>query len=275
MRLNRLNLSLLLGASAVLLGACASSDASLRSQPASHFAVPDFIPMAGPLKTYVTLKCARIGDTKYAALTAKSSTQPECGYVSADVTQLVNALPQSEEKSELRDSVLDLLLGISDYNCSNFMGRAYAVRSTFDVLSKVIGDIATAVSAGTVSVAPAVSGGLDGLNLVVGKSNSDFDSEFYANKTFEALESAIAAERTKRKTRILASRIQPGYSLMDALSDARFYDDACSIRIGLQSLGDLAQKEANKQKTNNLKAKAKTTPEARMNEVVNQQSQNR
>jgi hypothetical protein len=242
---------LLFATLALHLCACSSASGHLRSQPASYFTVEDFSP-EGPLKDLVTLRCARVAAVKYKISTSTFAPKTECHYISADVTKLVNKLPENGADSQLREAVLDLLLGLSDYNCSNFLSRAYAFRSTFDLTSKFIGDLATAASAGTVVAAPGVSVGLDGVNLLIGKANSNFDSQFYADKTFQALESAIAAERTKRKTEILARRSTHKYSLMSALADARFYDDACSIKAGIQNLGDIANKAEKKEEDKNL-----------------------
>jgi len=228
--------------------------------------VEDFKP-EGPLNGLVTLHCARVADVKYKISKSQFAPNEECHYVSADVTNLINKLPEDQAGSALRDATLDLLLGLSDYNCSNFLSRAYAIRSSFDLASKYIGDLASAASAGTVVAAPALSVALDGVNLLVGKANSNFDSQFYADKTFQALESAISAERTKRKTAILARRGTPKYSLMNALADARFYDDACSIRAGVENLGDIATAADEKEKTKNL-AVQKEEPAERANTLM-------
>lgn len=266
MRLIRTLVVTLLPILTLLLSGCAATSTHLRSQPASHFTVEDFKP-EGPLNGLVTLHCARVADVKYKISKSQFAPNEECHYVSADVTNLINKLPEDQAGSALRDATLDLLLGLSDYNCSNFLSRAYAIRSSFDLASKYIGDLASAASAGTVVAAPALSVALDGVNLLVGKANSNFDSQFYADKTFQALESAISAERTKRKTAILARRGTPKYSLMNALADARFYDDACSIRAGVENLGDIATAADEKEKTKNL-AVQKEEPAERANTLM-------
>jgi hypothetical protein len=231
MRTHRVPAFLCLTAAAFTLGACASAQGALRSQPSTHFAVEDFTP-PGELKDLVVVRCAAISDAKYdgkyQASTAKSPSKTSCRYVSADVTRLAGL--KTDDSSPLPGMTIDLLLWISDYNCSNFLSRAFGVRSTFDLASKYIGDLASAASAGTASAAPGVSAGLDVVNLLVGKANSNFDSQFYANATFDAMESAISAERTKRKTEILAHRSTKPYSLAAALTDSRYYDDACAIK---------------------------------------------
>ncbi len=248
-----------LAAAALALGACASAQGALRSQPATHFAVEDYFP-GGDLKDLVVVRCAKISDAKYDASPAESvqkaagaeqeenvTHKTSCRYLSVNVTKLTGV--QTKEDSPVPGAVLDLLLWISDYNCSNFLSRAFAVRSTFDLASKFIGDLASAASAGTAAAAPGVSAGLDVVNLLVGKANSNFDSQFYANTTFDAMEAAISAERTKRKTEILARRSTKLYTLSAALSDSRYYDDGCSIKTGLRSLLNIAKKADEVQKT--------------------------
>jgi hypothetical protein len=193
---------LCLTAAALSLGACASAQSALRSQPSTHFAVEDFNP-GGDLKNLVVVRCAKISDAKYEASTAKSAPKTSCRYVSADVTRLAGLGTKND--SPLPAAVLDLLLWISDYNCSNFLSRAYGVRSTFDLARKFIGDLASAASAGAASAAPGVSAGLDVVNLVVGKANSNFDSQFYANATFDAMEE----ERLHRPDRELVMLPRP------------------------------------------------------------------
>jgi len=270
MRLHRVPAFLCLTAAALSLGACAAAQGALRSQPSTHFAVEDFTP-PGELKDLVYVRCAAISNAKYQASKAKSAPKTSCRYVSADVTELAGLA--TKDDSPLPGMTIDMLLWISDYNCSNFLSRAFGVRSTFDLASKYIGDLASAASAGTASAAPGVSAGLDVVNLLVGKANSNFDSQFYANATFDAMESAISAERTKRKTEILAHRSTKPYSLAAALTDSRYYDDACSIKTGLQSLLNIAKKADDAQKTNHMTIQ-NTKPEERTGKLIEIQKSN-
>jgi hypothetical protein len=104
---------------------------------------------------------------------------------------------------------------------------------------------------------------------LVGKTQSEFSSVYYADKTFDAMSKAIAAERTKRKTDIVTRRDGQSYLLTDAISDARYYDDACSIRAGLDSLNAAADNENKKQQANQLavtmaQVTDKTSPQMKM-----------
>lgn len=261
MRLRRFVELLSFGILPLCLAGCPAANRSLRSQPTSHFQVEDYPAKddaKGVLGGMVTLHCTRIAVTERKP---NGKSNGGCEYTTADVTKLIEKLPGNEPDSQLRDATLDLLLGISDYNCSNFLGRAFAVRSTFDLASTYIGDLSTAVSAGTVTAAPGLSIVFDGLNLLVGKANSNFDKEFYQQQEFHALESAIAAERTRRKTQILLNRGAPGYSLMAALADARYYDDACSIKVGVASLADIAKASAATEEDKNLALNSVTKAE--------------
>jgi hypothetical protein len=217
------------------------------------------------LEGLVHVRCATISEGKYEASTPTTESVPKfagraCRYVSADVTELAGR--STPENSQMPGAALDLLLWISDYNCSNFLSRAFSVRSTLDLASKFIGDLASAASAGTVSAAPGVSVGFDVANILVGKADSNFDSQFYANATFNAMETAISAERAKRKAEILQRRRETKpYSLAAALTDSRYYDDACSIKTGLQSLLSIA-KQADDKAKDDLKHAGENKPPA-------------
>jgi hypothetical protein len=249
---------LLLAVLAAQLCACAASNQALRSQPAGIFNVADYPVTTGPLSGMVTLRCAKISGTKYQAprpvpaqvgdSALEKAQELECDSVSADVTELTSL--SQEDQADVSSDVLHLLLAISDYNCSNFLNRAFSVRSTLDFTSKLVADLATGASAGTASVAPGVSAGLSGLNLVLGKTDAEFAATYYADKTFSALEKAITAERTKTKTQILGNK-SDDYYVTDAISDSRKYDDACSIKSGLSSLNDAAD-QAKKTQDGNL-----------------------
>lgn len=250
MNLSRLSQVALLGALVLQLSGCAASNAALRSQPAGFFDVKDFPVASDTLKSKVTLRCAKIAGTKYKQ--AKPA-DVECDSVAADLTGLT-AMTAAEQKAAAPD-VINLLLALSDYNCSNFLSRAFAAHSSLDFASKLLADLATGAAAGTVTLPPGVSAGFSGLNLLTGKTNAEFDVVYYANQAFEAMAKAIAAERTKRKTEILARRDSaptPPYLLTDAVSDARYYDDACSIRSGLQSLTVAADQAKNTQDQHSL-----------------------
>ncbi len=252
MSLHRLARAALLIAFSLQLCACAASNAALRSQPAGFFSVKDYPVTLGELKGKVTLRCAKVAGTKY-----KDSSQPsqagdssqvpsnlECDSVSADLSGLSDV---KQDDHDTAKEVINLLVAISDFNCSNFLNRAFSTRSALDFTSKLVADLAAGASAGTASVAPAVSAGMSGLNLVVGKTDAEYASIYYADKTFDALEKAIAAERTKRMTDIISRRDGDDYLVTTALSDSRYYDDACSIRAGLESLNAAAEKESSNQ----------------------------
>jgi hypothetical protein len=100
---------------------------------------------------------------------------------------------------------------------------------------------------------------LDGVNLVIGKSVESFNATYYFDKTFQAMEAAIVAERAQRRALILAKQEGENYSLPEAIGDVRGYDDACSIKAGLSHLLSVA--EGNK----NQKEEGKETVEASAN----------
>lgn len=237
---------------AVALGGCANTAEYLRSQPVTYFraepdiAIPD-IPEG--LRKIISLHCMKELDP---GDTVNGISRKQCLYISADAVKLTNAIDKKDDP-EIRDKVIAFLVSLSDMNCSNFLHRAFANKAGLDFTRSFVGDIATGVSVGTAHANPAISAGLGVGNLIIGKGVESFNSAYYFDKTFQALDSAITAERIKVRTLIAAKQARAnakrgsvGYEMVQVLSDLRAYDDACSIKAGLAQLVQLAdtKKEA-------------------------------
>lgn len=141
-----------------------------------------------------------------------------------------------------------------------------------DLSKQLFGDLATGFSAITAFNTPGVSAALINSlgNLIVGKSVESFNTQYYFDKTFQALESAITAQRLDVSRKIIAkqakakSKTDPvSYGVVQALSNIRAYDDACSIKAGLARLVQLADQEkaVSVQKTNKAEIDPKSVIE--------------
>jgi len=175
------------------------------------------------------------------------------------VTADANALWKDEKNTTLSLSpegklAIDYLLSVSDTNCSNFMQRAFANRSSVDFFSSLLRDLTTGGSAAAAHSQPALAAGLGFANLIAGSGVKSFNANYYFDKTFDALKSTIDADRLRIKRDIMnklhAGAGERSYSMGNALSDVRAYDDACSFMSGLASLARLAANDVEEAKAN-------------------------
>jgi hypothetical protein len=142
-----------------------------------------------------------------------------------------------------RNIYASFLLNLSDQNCSTFLGRAFANKSSFDTGRNIMQDVITGSTAAAANASPPAAAGLSLANLIIGKSVDNVNSTFYFEKTFQALAAAIGWQRELvlvdiEKMKTEQYDIRPIY---DILAAVRKYDDACSIRVGLAKLQELAQ----------------------------------
>jgi uncharacterized membrane protein YgcG len=227
---------------ATIVTGCAGTSKWLQSEPASHLPVAISLPKDDKDKVsvadYITVHCVEPSNVYYLDPTSQKKTkQRECLYASVDVSNLITA---GVLDSDLTKRLLGTLVNVSDNNCAYFKARAFANRSAMDFEKTLTQDLATAASAGTATVLAPLSAALSGTNLVVGKSVDSFNSTYYINKTFQAMEAAIDGERSRLKALILAREEDKSYAMSDALADFLAYDGACSFRVGLDILASNA-----------------------------------
>ncbi|GJI97253.1 hypothetical protein RugamoR57_39710 [Duganella caerulea] len=256
----------------LFMSGCAGTAEYLRSQPVTHFPSAATIALPTQLNGLVTLHCMKDQAADYAD--GSGSATKECLYVSADASQLTKTLLPADATGT-RDTAISFLISLSELNCSNFLQRAFANKAGLDFTKSFIGDMATGVSAGTAFKNPQVSAVLSVSNLVVGKGVESFNSAYYFDKTFQALESAIVAQRTRVKIYITAKQAQsntPGaavkYDMSQALADIRLYDDACSIKAGLSQLIQLADAQKQTDQANKIAVELSDKPLDKAKEVL-------
>lgn len=256
---------------------CADTATYLKSEPSANFKSGQMMPLPVRLQGLMQLNCTKTEEVYFRDESAKT----RCIYMSAEFVDVksdelarpveplqlggpVENVPP--EPSEL-NLVIDTLLSISDFNCSNFRHRAFANKAGLDSTKNLLQDLATAASAGTAPFSGPVASAFSGVNLLVGKGVDNFNATYFYDKTFQAMDAAIGAERAKARAYIDARRETPGYTLVRALSDIKAYDDACSIKSGLSRLVSLAESErtTSENKKSSVEAE-KTDKMAKFNE---------
>ncbi len=189
----------------------------------------------------IEVKCVRTPRSGSLAPTEATSIA-QCLYMSIEMNSLM-AVPVRNEAE--RNRLVHLLVNVSDYNCSTFLMRAFAHKAGTDATRNTTKDIAVAIAAGTAKVASGFSSGIGLFNLVGGTAIDSFNTSYYADKTFQVMAAAIGAERDKARTSIALHRKDglAAYSFFEALEDVHAYDDACSLRRGLESLAAAASNQ--------------------------------
>ncbi len=159
-----------------------------------------------------------------------------------------------------------ILLAASDYNCDNFLARAFAAKTNTGFFSSVFSSILSA--AGTVLTPAAgipllVPTSLQAGNSAITGGTAAFDANYYASKSFDIMETGISAARKQRRAEIYARlcvtddrpsqecdipatdhyegyRARPYLDMAEVLSDITSYDRVCSIEGGLKELSGAA-----------------------------------
>lgn len=226
------------------IAGCANTSEYLRSQPVTEFYSPnEVIEVPGELQGLVTARCAKHQGT---VIGHEANNKNACLYISVDASNLMKDI-SAAKRTDVRDLAISFLMSASDMNCSNFLHRAFANRAGMELSNGMTSDLATGLSAGTAHATPALSAALSIGNLIVGKGTENITSAYYQDKTFQALDAAIEANRLSIKARILTKQQNARkktdpvpYDLVQSLSDIRNYDDACSVKGGLSRLVTIA-----------------------------------
>lgn len=238
-----------------------SATAALTTNEATVQFLTDDIIVPGHLQGAVSIVCVKDGakrkikDRVSDSDKGKTTKERECLYLSIDGNKLYSQadtyMQSTAESSKLRKDVMEIAVNLSDMNCSTYLHRVLANKSGFDVFSDIGESFMTAISAGTAITSPGVARGLSLSNLVLGTTVDQFNNTYFMNETFQALESISQAERLKIKLSIQAKQLLAdesdvddiNYGLFEGLSDVRELDDACSMRVALAKLVEIADDE--------------------------------
>lgn len=227
-----------------LLCGCAHTDVVLRPERTT------FIPVKAEMPI---VRISGTDELRLRCLDWKGKTDgseaEQCLYYSTDEQEIFgkfSALNTAENSNALkikRNIYTSFLINLSDQNCSTFLGRAFANKSSFDTGRNIMQDVLTGSTAAAASASPPAAAGMSLANLVIGKSVDNINSTFYFEKTFQSLAAAIGWQRELVLKDIDAKKSQPydERPIYDVLAAVRKYDDACSIRVGLAKLQELAQ----------------------------------
>ena len=174
------------------------------------------------------------------------TTSGQCLYQAIDYPDVQN-LPVHNAAE--RNRVIDILVGISNDNCSTYRDRVLANKAAIDTVKNSGKDIAAGLAAGTVKAAAGFSAGLGLFNLVGGSVLTNFDQAIFSEKGFPGILAAIDSERAVAETTLNLNRRKKfaEYSYQAALNDVKKYDRACSITAAVEHLATLAELDRAKQ----------------------------
>jgi len=248
--MNRQTFSILLLA---LVTGCANSDRVLRPEHVTYVPWEEKgkeVPLAKD--HVVNLKCL---DKRFPGEGSEPVSEGNrCLYYAVDernIFENFGTKPASAELAGVRNTYISFLMNLSEHNCTTFLNRAFASKSVLDTSAGTFNDVLTGLSAATANAQPHAAAGLGVANLIIGKTVDNVNSTYYFEKTFQALASSIHAEREERKQSVLKRYTEDirTFTIYDALAAVHRYDNACSIRVGLEKLQGIAQDAANKNQT--------------------------
>ncbi|QSX78963.1 hypothetical protein [Agrilutibacter solisilvae] len=165
-----------------------------------------------------------------------------------------------------RNRVVDLLLKVTDENCSTFLQRTFLTKSTSDSAYAFGRDMLTGGTAAVASASPPTAIGFSFANLLLG-SYETVNGTFFLNSAFQSLETAINLERETRLTALRDECTRPGTTtagyndctIHEALRLVKSYGDACSLRTGVNKLQSLVHLQQTNQENVNVKADLEKT----------------
>jgi hypothetical protein len=267
-----------------LLGSCTYTEPRVRPEPAMILPAPGIwypcetrIPPANTTQNPITYHCAeshaasqRVFGSVGDLVAFTSSRSDECIYVYIDPRELPDVSPGGTVDPSILANDVGAVLQISDYNCTNFLSRAFALKTSTGFFRSLInGAVSSTAAVISLAGAPAlVTSGISAGNAVIGGGVDSLNSEYFAGQTFNAFETGIRARRevllTNVRQRLCATEKEkekcvyanpppsplvqplPYLTLQDALVDVAEYDQACSFEEGLAQLtqGAAAQKQA-------------------------------
>lgn len=236
----------------VLISGCAGTATLLSPDNTSYFPVDDFT-TPEPLKKYLVYTCTEAVDSTFAPrstnqrrlVSSSREGQPRrCLYTDVKGDKLV-AMDYELSEAELtkfKPLVIDLLISLSEKNCSAYKQRVLANRIGTEMTRSVFSDFSAAASAGTAFSTPALSAGLSIFNLLVGTYTDRATESYFLGQTFQTLEALIDRPREQILTNIEERRKDPDYSIASALKDIDKARQACSLNGALKELTEYLRK---------------------------------
>lgn len=214
--------------------------------PPANAPQPDLVTPAGP-DDRLEIRCVRTPEMKLSATRQSGpNSREQCLYVGVDWQDILRLPVRNKDE---RNRAISFLENLSETNCSVFTTRLLGNKATLDATRGSLRELATATSAGTAVVAPAISATVGLLNMVGGTSLDNVSSAFYADKTAQAINAAITAERARTQKILLDNRSKElsDYTYFQALKEWQSFDHACSMESGLEQLVAIANAAAKAQ----------------------------
>lgn len=269
-------------AAVALVAACANNDVYLRPERTTYMKLSEepstTVQVAGAPVELTCLDWKGNRATRPVVLSSSLTTETsdiQCLYVSVELKEVANRFPGTDmttaasgrvkvasagatlltpvdepDLMRLRNIYYSFLRNIADQNCQTFLGRSFANKASIETARSTFQDLLTGSSAAVATAAPPAAAGLSLVNLFAGKTIDNINSTFYYEKTFQAMAGAIAIERERIKREMDSHKehAYDTYTIFDLINDLRRYDDACSVRVGVTKLQELAQEKQKEQR---------------------------
>jgi hypothetical protein len=213
--------------SACLVG-CTYNEPRLRTEPVASAGIGSTLSPHGEMTSDgIKFRCVEWhspagvpGSYFWEIVTGWHSSMDECVYLTAEPDTILNGVAQIPEPKNPssyprndRNSPFQIerktyaLLAVADYNCSNFLAGAFAVKGDSAFLATLI---STILSASTTVITPVssipelVPTAINGGNTAITGSAVALDSNFFAKQSFDVMEAGILANRALQRAQIHA-----------------------------------------------------------------------
>lgn len=152
-----------------------------------------------------------------------------------------------------RNRVIDVLVKVTNDNCSNFLQNTFLRKSTADSAYNFGRDALTGGTAAVAIASPPSAVGLSLGNLLL-RSYESFNKTFFLNEAFQPLENAINLARIEKlaelhtECEVDSTNQVVSYnkcSINKALTKVKEYGDSCTLRVGLNKLQSLVHQSKN------------------------------
>jgi hypothetical protein len=231
-----------------------------------------------------------------AGKTSNDGVEHEADEVPTKASVLTEAQNRHKRHLDLISDRTQTLIAISDYNCGNFLAKAFAFKTGTDFGSSFASTMLSSASSvlGLAGGVPAlVPSAISAGSAAITGTTAAFDANFFAKQSFNIMEGGILAQRQLLRAQMNARICQgykdlgllppaenqvcsipprtpyPGYTptrywtMPEALSDVMEYDRVCSFEGGLGILNSAtAQQKTQAEAASGQPSTAAPAPQA-------------
>lgn len=161
-------------------------------------------------------------------------------------------LAASTATADERNRLIGLLLGVSDYNCSSFIARAFGRSAQLQTANSILANITHAIderSKKDSSVVNIINTLGRATNDVYGQPSQLGSVEMVVELAINDARKTLRSEIAKRAKEDVLT-----YSLLEALGDLAAYDEICSLQRGKELAVQASSKMAREEAAQVLKA---------------------